>query len=247
MTDESKASTAKRGSRAGGRRKKRKSKPPRLWLRVMRRAAIVVGLAATVPALGVPLFHFGTPVSTVMIWDRISGENWRRDWVPLDAISPHLIRAVISSEDNFYCRHHGVDWGAVREVLETGADRGASTIAMQTARNLMLWQGRSYVRKALEVPLAFYADLVLGKRRLMEIYLNIAEWGPGIYGIEAAARHHFGVAAADLTLRQATLLAVTLPSPLTRDPARPSDTMERLATIITGRVADGVGTECLGF
>ena len=200
-----------------------------------------------IPLLLTPLYRIVVPVSTPMLWERITGQDVVRDWVPLNAISDRLVRAVISSEDNFYCRHHGVDWAAVREVLESGSDRGASTIMMQTARNLFLWRGRSYLRKALEVPLALYADLVIGKRRAMEIYLNIAEWGPGIYGIEAAAQHHFGVAAADLSQRQAVLLAVTLPDPIGRDPANPSASMSRVADIIDRRVADGVDTSCLGL
>lgn len=236
---------AKKADIKGKRKKKRKVQP--LWQRVLRWAALVIAVLVAWPLIATPFFHFGTPVSTQMLWDRVSGQDVRRDWVPIEAISPNLIRAVISSEDNFYCRHHGIDWGAVREVLQAGADRGASTIAMQTARNLMLWQGRSYIRKAMEVPIAAYANLVLGKERTMEIYLNIAEWGPGIFGIEAAAQHHFGVSAVDLTPRQSALLAVTLPSPLGRDPANPSESLLRLADIIGARVADGVDTSCLGI
>ena len=228
-------------------RKKPKPKLRPLWQRVLRWAALVVAILIAWPLVATPLFHFGMPVSTQMLWDRMSGQDVRRDWVPIEDISPNLIRAVISSEDNFYCRHHGIDWGAVREVLQTGADRGASTITMQTARNLMLWQGRSYIRKALEVPIAAYANLVLGKKRVMEIYLNIAEWGPGLFGIEAAAQAHFGVSAADLTPRQSALLAVTLPSPLSRDPANPSQSLLRVADTIAARVADGVDTSCLGI
>ena len=182
-----------------------------------------------------------------MLWDRITGDEVHRDWVPIEAISPNLIRAVISSEDNFYCLHHGIDWSEVRVVLETGSDRGASTIPMQTVRNLMLWQGRSYIRKALEVPIAFYADIVLGKRRIMEIYLNVAEWGPGVFGIEAASQYHFGVSASELTILQATLLAVTLPSPHNRDPGDPTASLNRLAGTIGARVAAGVDISCLGI
>lgn len=233
------AEARKRGEREG------KTRP--LWLRVLRWAALVFAVLVAIPLLMTPLYRVVAPVSTPMIGQWLSGEPVARDWVPLDDVSEQLIKAVISSEDNFYCRHHGIDWGAVREVLQSGADRGASTITMQTARNLFLWRGRSYVRKALEVPLAFYADLVLGKRRVLEIYLNIAEWGPGIYGAEAAAQHHFGVSAAALTQRQAVLLAVTLPDPLGRNPAAPSASMQRVADIIAGRVVDGVDTSCLGI
>ncbi len=238
---------AKSGEKAKGAKQK---KPPRarpLWLRILRWAALVVLVLALIPLLLTPLYRVVPPISTVMIFEGVAGDGARRDWVPLEDISTDLVKAVISSEDNFYCRHHGVDWGAVREVIESGSPRGASTIAMQTARNLFLWRSGGWVRKALEVPIALYANLVLGKRRLMEIYLNIAEWGPGIFGIEAAAQYHFGVAAADLSPAQSRLLVITLPNPTGRDPANPSSTMLRLSEIIAGRVADGVGTECLGF
>lgn len=245
------AASGERGAVAGKKnsrdsaKRERRERPRPLWLRVLRWAALAVVALAAIPLLLTPLYRIAAPVSTLMVWDRITGEPVTRDWVPLEDISENLVKAVISSEDNFFCRHSGVDWGAVREVLQSGSDRGASTIAMQTARNLFLWQGRSYVRKALEVPIALYAYVVLGKKRVLEIYLNIAEWGPGIFGIEAAAQHHFGVAAADLTLRQATLMAVTLPDPIGRDPASPSPSMQRIADIISGRVADGVDMSCL--
>jgi monofunctional biosynthetic peptidoglycan transglycosylase len=119
--------------------------------------------------------------------------------------------------------------------MEGEKTRGASTIVMQTGKNLFLWPGRSYLRKALELPLALYIDLVLSKKRIMEIYLNIAEWGPGIYGIEAASQYRFGRPASALTRRQAALLAVTLPSPETRNPAKPTKGLSRLARIIERR------------
>src|SRR5690606_3426591 len=130
-------------------------------------------------------------VSTPMAWTWLTGGQVQRDWVPLEAVAPALIRTVMVSEDSRYCSHRGVDWAAVQDVLDANRDtpRGASTIPMQTVKNLFLWQSRSYVRKAIEAPLAYAADFVLGKKRLMEIYLNIAEWGPGIFGAEAAARH----------------------------------------------------------
>ncbi len=236
------APAKKRPSAAKG-----QAKPRPWWLRILRWGALVVAILVAIPLVLTPLYRVVAPVSTLMIWRGVTGHEVTRDWVTLDQISPHLIRAVIASEDGFYCTHHGVDWGAVREVIQTGADRGASTIAMQTARNLFLWQSRSYVRKALEVPLAYYADLVLGKKRLMEIYLNIAEWGPGIYGIEAAAEYHFGVHAAQLTASQAALLAVTLPNPATRDPAHPTASLQSVANTIAARVNQGPDVSCLGL
>src|SRR5690606_27185984 len=131
------------------------------------------------------------------------------------------------------------DWrelnGVVSEALSGERPRGASTIPMQTVKNLFLWADRSVIRKILEVPLALYFDAVMPKRRTLEIYLNIAEWSPNIYGVEAAARHHFGRSSKDLTARQAALRAVTLPNPKGRTPARPSAGLNRLASVIENR------------
>jgi monofunctional biosynthetic peptidoglycan transglycosylase len=184
-------------------------------------------------------YRFVPPVSTLMAYRWLTGEPVRREWVPLTAISPTTIRTVLAAEDSAYCRHAGVDWDAVAEALVEDRDtpRGASTIAMQTMKNLFLWPGRDYVRKALEVPLALWADLVLGKRRLLEIYLNIAEWGPGIYGVEAASRRAFGQPASGLAADQAALLAAALPSPLTRDPRAASGRYLALAVNIAARGA----------
>ena len=124
-----------------------------------------------------------------------SGQTLERVYVPLNQISPNLRLAVIASEDAPFCHHHGVDWGALREVIddadEDGPSRGASTIAMQTAKNLFLWPWRSAIRKGVEIPLALMIDFVWGKRRVLEVYFNIAEWGEGVFGAEAAAQHYF--------------------------------------------------------
>ncbi|MEN0040763.1 MAG: monofunctional biosynthetic peptidoglycan transglycosylase [Pseudomonadota bacterium] len=203
-----------------------------------------IGLIAlyTVPAI--------KPVSTLMVWQGLSGTEIKRDWIALDDMSPHVVQAIISSEDGKFCSHAGVDWDAVNTVIDDVMDgerpRGASTVSMQTAKNLFLWNSRSFIRKGLEVPLALASDRVWGKRRMMEIYLNIAEWGPGIFGIEAAAQHHFGRSAARLSRRQASRLAVTLPSPLTRDPANPSRSLARMARRVEQRARQsGAYIRCL--
>jgi monofunctional biosynthetic peptidoglycan transglycosylase len=168
--------------------------------------------------------------------------------VSLGAVSEHLPRAVVTSEDGRFCRHGGVDWGALRDVIddEDGPSRGASTIPMQVAKNLFLWPGRSYLRKGIEIPVALWLDLVWSKRRMMEVYLNVAEWGDGIFGAEAAARAYFGKSARDLTRREAALLATALPNPKRRDPSRPSAGHRRLADRLTARMAAaGPLTECL--
>jgi monofunctional biosynthetic peptidoglycan transglycosylase len=190
------------------------------------------------------------PVSTLMLQRWVMGESVDRRWRALDGISPALPVAVAMSEDARFCRHRGVDYEALRTVLDQaddeGPSRGASTIAMQTARNLFLWQGRSYVRKALEIVLAHWLDLVWSKRRVMEVYLNIAEWGEGVFGAEAAAQHAFRRSAASLTREQAALLAAILPNPLRRSANRPSPGVRRIAARILARMVGAAPwVECL--
>jgi monofunctional biosynthetic peptidoglycan transglycosylase len=211
--------------------------------------AVVLGLVL-VPVVLTPLYKVVNPVSTLMIWERLTAGPVARDWASFDDMSKWMVAAAVVSEDSRYCAHRGVDWEALGTVIdtvgETGRPRGASTIAMQTARNLFLWTSRSYVRKALEIPLALYADFVLGKRRLIEIYLNIAEFGPGVFGVEAAAEHYFGRSAKGLSLAQAALLAASLPNPAARDPARPSRLLQALAHTIAARArAAGPYIDCL--
>lgn len=211
-----------------------------VWLR---RALLVLVAIVLVPAVLTLAYipSFVHPVSTLMLKDLATFTGYDRRWVSLDDIAPVLAHSVMMSEDGQFCSHHGIDLGELNAVLEDALagepTRGASTIPMQTVKNLFLWGGRSFLRKALELPLAVYFDLVVPKRRIMEIYLNIAEWGPNIYGIEAAAQHHFGKSAKNLSRRQAALLAVTLPNPATRNPAKPSSGMNRLATVIERRAA----------
>jgi monofunctional biosynthetic peptidoglycan transglycosylase len=162
---------------------------------------------------------------------------------PLDRMSPALPLAVIVAEDGTFCRNHGIDLGAMREAIKQSEDdiaaaRGASTLTQQTAKNLFLWQGRSFVRKALELPLALWLTLVLPKRRIAEIYLNIAEWGPnGEFGAEAAARYAFGKPARALDPREAAELAAILPNPLRRSARTPSAVVRRLAALYERRAA----------
>lgn len=190
-------------------------------------AALLVGLTL--------LYIVVMPPSTLMLGRWLTLQSVERQAVPLAEISPNLRLMVIASEDGQFCRHSGVDWDQVRIVIETGARRGASTIPMQTAKNVFLWPQRSYVRKALELPLAMWLDLIWSKERMLEIYLNVAEWGEGVYGAEAAARLHFNKAAKDLTQREAALLATALPNPLARNPGRPSANHARLAERLAAR------------
>lgn len=205
------------------------------------RVALALGLLAVLPLVLTLLYRLpAVPApSTLMIRDAVTLQGYDRRWVPIDQMGTAIVHSVMMSEDGQFCAHRGVDWPALNAVIEDAMSgertRGASTITMQTAKNLYLWHGRSYVRKAIELPLAIYIDGVMSKRRIMEIYLNIAEWGPNIYGAEAAAQHHFGRSTRDLSARQAALLAVTLPNPRQRTPATPSASLNRLAAVIERR------------
>jgi monofunctional glycosyltransferase len=196
--------------------------------------AVTLGFVVLILTLVVLYRWVDPPMSTLMLGQRLMGMPIERRWAPLESISPHLIRAVVLSEDGGFCRHRGVDLTALGEAIET--DRGGSTITMQVVKNLFLWPSRSYVRKAIEICLAYFVELVWPKRRILEIYLNIAEWGDGVFGAEAAARRHFLKSAARLTAEEAALLAVSLPNPVERMPASPSITTRRLAVRLLTRM-----------
>ena len=166
------------------------------------------------------------PVTPLMAIRLFEGEGLKKEWVPLRRISPHLVRAVIALEDTRFCEHDGVDWKSLTEAVTEFAEgkrlRGASTISMQTTKNLLLWPGRDFFRKGLEMPLTFWMEFVWDKRRIIEVYLNIVEWGPGIYGAEAAAQAYFGKPAARLTRWEAAYMAAVLPNPRRWTPRRPT-------------------------
>jgi len=221
----------------------------RRWLgdrQVLKRIVLAVLAVLLLPyvLIFVYLLPFIHPISTLMLRDLMLLRGYDRQWVSIDDVAPVLVQSVMMSEDGQYCFHGGVDWGEMRmlveDTLKGQETRGGSTIPMQTAKNLFLWNSRSFIRKGLELPLAVGSDFVWSKRRLMEIYLNIAEWGPGIYGIEAAAQYHFKVPASKLTRRQASLLAVSLPNPIDRNAGKPGRGLRRLAALIERR-AQGSG------
>jgi monofunctional glycosyltransferase len=180
------------------------------------------------------------PVTATILGQRLSGQQITQRWVPIERMSQSLILAVISSEDSGFCRHRGVDWRELADVVESARDgtaaRGGSTIPMQTVKNLFLWNSKSYVRKAIEIPITLAADPIWGKRRTLEIYLNIAEWGPGVFGAEAAAQYHFKKSAARLSEMEAALLAAALPSPIARDSGDPGAQQQRLAQRLVERM-----------
>ncbi len=179
------------------------------------------------------------PTSTLMLARLATGRGYARDYVRLDAIAPVAVAAVITSEDAQFCRNDGVDWDALHQVIaasdEDGPARGASTITMQTAKNLFLWPGRSKLRKGIEIAVALGLGKLWSKPHTVEVYLNVAEWGDGIFGIEAAARHYFHRSAADLDAREAALLATALPNPILRDAAHPRPFQRRLAALLAAR------------
>jgi monofunctional glycosyltransferase len=203
--------------------------------------AVIVVVVLALPYLIAPFYRFVNPVSTPMLWRWATGGRIERTFLPINRIAPTLPLTVILAEDASFCRNHGIDLSGVREALQQADEdiaeaRGGSTITQQTAKNLFLWQGRSFVRKALEIPLALWINLVLPKRRVMEIYLNIVEWGPrGQFGAEAGAQWAFGKSAHDLTAQESAELAAILPNPFRRSAKTPSALVRRLAGVYENR------------
>jgi monofunctional biosynthetic peptidoglycan transglycosylase len=201
---------------------------PRVWLRRMFRIAfMLLILAITVPPAMVLVYRdFAPPGTLLMVFRMFEGEGIRKEWKPLEKISRHMPAAVIAMEDNLFCEHDGFDWAAIFEaaadqVRGEGALRGGSTISQQTSKNAFLWPGRTFVRKGLEVPFTY-----------------MIEWGPGIYGVEAASRHYFGKSAGRLTRREAALLAAILPNPRRWSAANPTPYIKRRANMGQARMRD---------
>lgn len=205
---------------------------------------LLLGLLAIL-ALGPPLLLglyalVPVPVTPLMVIRLAEGEGLDKDWVGREAISPEIMRAVIAAEDGKFCSHNGFDWDAIDNAIDEyesgGKVLGASTISMQTAKNLFLWPGRDFLRKGLEAYLTVWLELLWDKPRILTTYLNIIEWGPGLYGIEAASRTYFGKPARSLSRTEAALLASVLPNPRRWSPAKPTAYIARRAHIIAGRM-----------
>ncbi len=208
----------------------------RRTLRWIGRGAL--GILAVLVAL-ILLFAFVNPPTTLtMIAAGDLSGGVRREWVDLEDMAPSLPLSVVAAEDANFCEHWGFDMTAIRAALDDGAKRGASTITQQVAKNVFLWQGRSWPRKALEAVMTPLIELVWTKRRILEVYLNVAETGRGVFGMEAAAQHYYGVAARDLTPAQAARLAAILPDPKDRDPRKLPPWLRNRAVLI----ADGAQT-----
>jgi monofunctional glycosyltransferase len=190
---------------------------------------ILAGLAAFYAVLILLFAFLPPPINLYQI-----GESWRlggirKDWVALEDIAPAVARSAVAAEDANFCLHWGFDMAAIRAVVEEGGSGGASTISQQTVKNVFLWHGRSYIRKAMEAVLTPVVELVWTKRRILEVYLNVAEFAEGVFGIQAAAQFYFGVDARDLTAVQAARLAAVLPDPQGRNAANPGPQVRRRA------------------
>ena len=204
------------------------------------RAVFIAGLIVFFigPVVVVTIYRFvPPPVTWLMVQRTFEGRGFERTWVPMEDISPNLVRAVIAAEDARFCEHMGFDVEAIQKAMaanEAGRKlRGGSTISQQTAKNVFLWPGRDWVRKGLETWFTALIEVGWGKRRIMEVYLNSIEWGPGVYGAEAAARKNFKVPAKALTVAQSARLAAILPSPLKWKAARPGPYVKRRTGKIT--------------
>ena len=218
-----------------------------VWRKVYKGGTLLGGVLIFVllaPAALVALYRTTPPPQTPLMWLR--GGQVHYKWTPIGKISPYLARAAVAAEDEAFCTHNGFDRAAIERAWESYVDasddekatlRGGSTISQQTAKNVFLWPGRTWLRKALEAGITVYMEALWPKKRILEVYLNVVEWGPGIYGAEAAARYHFHKSAAALDAHEAALLASVLPSPLKWSASKPGPYVQRRAETIAGRAA----------
>jgi monofunctional biosynthetic peptidoglycan transglycosylase len=208
------------------------------------RTLLILLLTLALLPVGGVLIHTVVPPPTtlLMVQQAVAGFGLDYRWRSLNRISPRLVEAVIASEDARFCSHDGFDFKAIEKAMDSNARgrrvRGGSTISQQTAKNVFLWPGRSWVRKGLEAGYTVLIETFWSKRRIMEVYLNVAEWAPGVYGAEAAARHWYGKSADKLTAREAARLAAILPSPRRYSASAPGPYVRRRAS----RVQAAMGT-----
>jgi len=220
-----------------------------------------LAMGALIVLVGLPLIWVGVyrilppPMTPLMAIRLTQGRGWDYRWRPITSISPALVQAAVAAEDARFCEHHGFDFQAIEKAARhnerrPGRIRGGSTVSQQTAKNAFLWPARSYVRKGLEAYFTVLIEALWGKRRIMEVYLNVVEWGPGIYGAEAAAQRYFGVDAAHLSSAQASRLTAILPSPLKWRAAAPGPYVQRRSRRIGGAMGtvrqDGLAACVLG-
>ncbi|WP_223426820.1 monofunctional biosynthetic peptidoglycan transglycosylase [Tateyamaria pelophila] len=178
------------------------------------------------------------PTTLYMMQEKSRLGSIEHEWVPMDGIAPIMARAAVAAEDANFCRHWGLDVAAIRRAIDDGGNRGASTISQQVVKNVYLWPGRSWIRKVLEAGMTPLIEAIWSKRRILEVYLNVAEFDEGVFGVEAAARHYFGVGADALSDVQAARLAAILPSPKSRSARDPSTFVRKRAA----QILDGAAT-----
>ena len=230
--------------------------PPRRSLprRLARLAARIVGLFLLISVIWAAVYTLlPVPLTPLMVIRLVEGYGFSKDWVSYEQISPNLARAAIASEDSGFCAHHGFEWEAIQNAWDRNQRsrriRGGSTISNQAAKNAFLWPDRTYVRKTLEYYFTVLIELLWGKKRILEVYLNVVEFGPGIYGAEAASQTYFKKPASALSRREAALLVSVLPSPLKWSVARPGPYVQsRTATIMARMmdIPDPTGDPCKG-
>lgn len=219
--------------------KKTAAPPPRLWRRALRWG--LRGAAGFAAFMTIWVFLYAVinpPTTPYILAERFRLGSVERDWVDIEDVAPVMVRSVVAAEDANFCLHWGFDMSAIRQALEGGANRGASTITQQVVKNAFLWQGRSWPRKALEALLTPMVELFWTKRRILEVYLNVVEMGEGRFGVEAAAQGYFRVSADELSPAQAARIAAVLPDPKDRNAANPTAFMRRRAAAIL----DGAAT-----
>ena len=224
----SKAKTRRKTSPAPTRRIRPVAWVRRAVLSVVLAMVLWVGAYAVLPP----------PTTPYILSEGVAQGRLQRAWVDIDDIAPVMLRSVVAAEDANFCLHWGFDMRQLRAAIAEGGNRGASTLTQQTVKNVWLWHGRSWPRKALEAVFTPIVEALWSKRRILEVYLNVAEFDTGVFGIEAAARHHFGVSARDLTAQQAALLAAVLPNPKDRQAVSPSTATQRRAA----QIMDGAAT-----
>lgn len=213
------------------------------WIGIVPYMAVRWGLRLVLIAVVAMFFLIGLysvvnpPTTAYIVTEGLRIGEIRREWRDIDTISPHMARAIVAAEDANFCDHWGFDMAAIREALENGAGRGASTISQQTVKNVFLWHGRSWFRKALEATITPVMETIWTKRRIVEVYMNVAEFDEGVFGVGAAAPWYFGVDAADLSPTQAALLAAILPNPKGRSAKRPSAFVQKRARSIASGAA----------
>lgn len=230
--------TAKPKTKTKAKAPEKESKRLPLRRRIRRFVWRIVAVAFLSVAAAVLLGRVVNPPTTAYMYSesrRLGGID--QEWVPMREIAPVMARSVVAAEDANFCEHWGFDLKAIKLAISEGSNRGASTLTQQTVKNVYLWHGRTWVRKALEAGITPLVEAIWSKRRILEVYLNVAEFDEGVFGVEAASRHYFKVGPEELNARQASQLAAVLPSPKTRSASRPTNYLKKRAAQIRSGAA----------